>query len=118
MRILILDTSERVRETLRHLFEAELGAQVANGANPDFATRTLATQPVDAVVAAEGYAVEALSPFAPVIVIGVGERGLWEEVHVAAGAVGYWPKDGELDELLALVRAAGLVERADRAYAA
>jgi hypothetical protein len=118
MRILILDTNGRVRETLRYLFETELGAHVTTGASLTFAARMIATRPFDVVVAAEGFAVEALSPFAPVIRIGVGERALWETAHVAAGAVGYWPMDGDLDELLALVRAAGLVQRADRAFAA
>jgi hypothetical protein len=50
--------------------------------------------------------------------MGMGDRMPYEDAHVAAGAVGCWRKDDDVDRLVVLARAAGLVARADRAYGA
>jgi DNA-binding NarL/FixJ family response regulator len=122
MRVLILDSNATVRETLRNLFESESDFVVAAGAGVG------AVAAIDVVVADEHIAgarspaaqrtLAALSKRAPVVVIGMGERLSDEDAHVAAGAVGYWPKNGDIARLAALARAAGLVARADRACAA
>jgi len=116
--VLILDPHSRVRDALQNVLEDELGADVTVGA-------TLATvngpQVFDVLVVDERVAgaypseereqLKELSKLAPVVVMGLGERVPYEDAHVAAGAAGYWPKDDDLDALLALVRAAALVER-------
>jgi DNA-binding NarL/FixJ family response regulator len=63
-------------------------------------------------------ALAALTRRALVVVMGIGDPTYYEQAHVEAGAVGYWPKDGDVDALIRLVRAAGLVARADRACVA
>ena len=37
--------------------------------------------------------------------MGLGETLYYEDVEIAAGAAGYWPKDGDVDVLVALLRA-------------
>jgi DNA-binding NarL/FixJ family response regulator len=121
MRVLILDANPTVRAALGDLFESEPHVHVTVAADVASAGRGS----YDAVLADEllagaftshtRLALEALARRAPVVVMGMGDRLSYEDAHVAAGAVGYWPKDGDIDAVLALVRAAGLVARADRA---
>ncbi len=47
-----------------------------------------------------------LSRRAPVIVMGMGDPGAYTAPLQAAGAAGYWPKDGDLTQLTALLEAA------------
>jgi DNA-binding NarL/FixJ family response regulator len=60
-------------------------------------------------------ALTVLSQRSLVVVMGMGEVAHYEDAHITAGAVGYWPKDGDVDTLVRTVRAAGLVAQADRA---
>jgi DNA-binding NarL/FixJ family response regulator len=118
MRVLILDSNPAVREALRERLESERDCVAAPGA--DIGARA----PVDVVVVDERIAgglseaarrtLAALSERAPVVVMGAGDRVPYEDAHVAAGAVGYSRKD-DVDRLVALARAAGLVAHADRA---
>lgn len=125
MRILIIDPNPTTREALCELFEYELEAQVTAHARLATALDVSAydvalidEQIAGAFPDAARSALDLLSKRAPLIVMGLGERVPYEEAHIAAGAVGYWPKDDDIDVLLALVRAAGLVALADRACAA
>ena len=54
-------------------------------------------------------ALESVSKRAPVVVMGTGEPSSYADALSAAGAVGYWPKYGDLDTLVRTVRAAGLI---------
>jgi len=55
------------------------------------------------------FALEALRALArrvPVVVMGMGDPALYAASYVAAGASGYWAKDGDLTALVGLLRAA------------
>jgi DNA-binding NarL/FixJ family response regulator len=124
MHVLILDSNPTIRGALEVLFASE----------PDVTATACRELPLrssldhDVALVDERLAgafteharavLESRSRHAPVVVMGMGERASYEQAHVTAGAVGYWPKDGDVDSLVALVRAAGLVGQADRAYAA
>lgn len=121
LRLLVVDPTRTVREALQDLLAIELEAEVSVGSEVHGGSFDVAL--VDEHVAgafpeAPRAALAALSERMPVVVMGLGEQEPYEEAHVAAGAVGYWPKDGDIDTLLALVRAAGLVACADRACVA
>jgi DNA-binding NarL/FixJ family response regulator len=58
-------------------------------------------------------ALKSVSKHAPVLVMGTGEPGSYAEAMTAAGAVGYWPKYGDIDTLIRTVRAAGLIGACD-----
>jgi DNA-binding NarL/FixJ family response regulator len=54
-------------------------------------------------------ALASVSRRAPVLVMGTGEPDAYAEAVTGAGAVGYWPKYGDVDTLVRTVRAAGLI---------
>ncbi|HEX6023462.1 MAG TPA: hypothetical protein VFZ00_15820 [Solirubrobacter sp.] len=113
MRLLVLDIDDRVRCALQDVFQAELGAHVTAAASVPAVARTQAfdvavvDERIASGISSEGrLRLEALARHVPVVVIGLGERVPYEDAHIAAGAMGYWPKDGDLDALIALVRSA------------
>jgi DNA-binding NarL/FixJ family response regulator len=114
MHVLILDSDGVFRHALGTLFQSE--PHITATAVADLATIhcafdvALVDERIAGALTQDAQdALDVLSRHAPVVVIGIGEREPYEEAHVAAGAVGYWPKDGDIEELVALVRAAGLV---------
>jgi hypothetical protein len=57
---------------------------------------------------------DSLATFArlvPVVVMGMGDPGLYGPVYVAAGASGYWPKYAEVGALAELLRGVAGRER-------
>jgi DNA-binding NarL/FixJ family response regulator len=51
-------------------------------------------------------ALKALARRVPVVVMGTGDPALYAASYVAAGASGYWAKDGDLPAVVGLLRAA------------
>jgi DNA-binding NarL/FixJ family response regulator len=122
MRIVIIEPHQVVREALQDLFASEPGFEVVAapslsvGQQPGSFDVALVDDTVaGALTSTTRATIEALSKRAPVIVIGFGEPAYYEEDHVASGAVGYWPKDGNVEVLIGLARAAALVANLDRA---
>lgn len=128
MQIVVVEPDSLRREALRTLLDHEQDFLVI--AEPDVAAVVARARldRVDVVVIDERVAgatsgparsaLAALSKRALVIVVGVGDPTYYEEAHVEAGAVGYWPMDGDVDVLIRVVRAAGLVAQAERACVA
>jgi DNA-binding NarL/FixJ family response regulator len=56
-------------------------------------------------------ALDALSPRAAVVVMGMGDPAMYADAEIAAGADGYWAKFGDTDALIDLVRAVGGARR-------
>jgi DNA-binding NarL/FixJ family response regulator len=123
MHVLILDSNPTIRRALGLLFAAEGDVTVSVHAELPARPGAFDVALVDASIAGAfnedtRATLRSLSQQRPVVVMGMGERAGYEEAHIAAGAVGYWPKDDDVEPLLALVRAAGLVAQADRAVTA
>ena len=115
MHVLILDSDGVFRHALGTLFQSEphitatVGADLAAAIHCAFDVALVDERIAGALTQDAQDALDVLSRHAPVVVMGIGEREPYADAHVAAGAVGYWPKDGDIEELVALVRAAGLI---------
>ena len=128
MRIVIVEPHAAIREALRDLFRSEPGFEVtamadlaALNAAEDLGSFDVAVvdeRVAGAVTTTTRDAIKSLSKRGPVVVTGLGEPAYYEEAHVASGAVGYWPQDGDVERLIGLARATALVARVDRACAA
>jgi DNA-binding NarL/FixJ family response regulator len=128
MRVLIIDPSKTLREALCELFDGEPDMHPTATDSVSAADSELCLGSVDVVVVDERIAgalsagaqaaLARLAQHALVVVTGLGDPEYYENAHAQAGAVGYWPKHGDVEPLVDLVRAAGLVARADRAVAA
>ena len=123
MHVVLIDPRPRFREALRRLLDDEPDLRVVTSlvvvdgtALPEsFDVAVVDESAAGAVGTAATSGLKTLTARAPVVVIGMGDPLYYEDAHVAAGAVGYWPKYGDVESLVGLVRAAALVARADRA---
>lgn len=123
MNVVVIDPHPSFREALRRLLDDEPDLHVVAShavldasALPASFDVVVVDERVAGAISSQAMAgLEALTPRAPVIVIGMGDPVHYAEAHVAAGAVGYWLKYGDTESLVGLVRAAALVARADRA---
>jgi DNA-binding NarL/FixJ family response regulator len=121
--VVLIDPNPSFREALRRLLDDEPDLRVV--ASLAAVDGTALSESIDVAVVDERAAgavgtaatsgLKTLTARAPVVVIGMGDPLYYEDAHVAAGAVGYWPKYGDTESLVGLVRAAALVARADRA---
>jgi DNA-binding NarL/FixJ family response regulator len=123
MHVLIIDSNPAIRRGLGLLFASEPNftatAHAALPAGPADSDVALVDASIAGAFSEDARAaLRALSQRGPVVVMGTAERAGYEDAHLAAGAVGYWPKDDDVEALLALVQAAGLVAQADRAVTA
>lgn len=120
IRVAIVDGHHVFRDRLAELlaFEPDLRVSVFD----DHAALAVpgGLQAVDVVLADErllsagaSAARSALTATA-VVVMGMGDPDQYADAAIAAGAVAYWPKYGDIDALLALVRATALVTRLER----
>jgi DNA-binding NarL/FixJ family response regulator len=118
VRVAIVDSHAALRAALRTLIAGEDGMQVVGEAGDRRAAADAGD--VDVVVVDERVAgagtrqqraaLVAMSRRAPVVVTGMGDPALYAGAHLEAGAAGYWPKFGEVDALIALVRRVAAVE--------
>ena len=115
--VLIADPHGGTRSAIRGALErAETVTVVGDAPDLPSAISTASAQQVDVVLADSRVAglgsesarvgLEQLSRRAPVIVMGMGEPRVYAAPLLAAGAAGYWPKDGDLAQLTALLAAA------------
>jgi DNA-binding NarL/FixJ family response regulator len=106
-----------MRGALRAALEFEDGIRVAGEAGDMLAAlRVAADAPITLAIVDSRLAglqspfaldaLRALARRAPVVVMGTGDPALYAASYVAAGASGYWAKDGDLTALVALLRAA------------
>jgi DNA-binding NarL/FixJ family response regulator len=116
--VLIADPHAATRTGLRTALDASDGPSVVAEA-PDLTTalRTLRHARVDVVLAdarlaglrsdsaRDGLAL--LSSRVPVVVMGMGDPRVYTTPLQADGAIGYWPKDGDLAQLIELLSASG-----------
>ncbi len=117
VRVLIADPHPRTRSAIRGALEEANTVEVVSEA-PDLPSAISAANAhqVDVVLAdarVAGLGSESaraglaqLSRRAPVIVMGMGDPRAYAAPLQAAGAAGYWPKDGDLAHLTALLDAA------------
>jgi two-component system, NarL family, invasion response regulator UvrY len=115
--VLIADRHPGTRSALRNALEAANTVEVV-GEAPDLpsAIKAASGGEVDIVLADARIAgvgsesarggLEQLSRRAQVIVIGMSDPRLYSAPLQAAGAAGYWPKDGDLAQLTGLLDAA------------
>ena len=115
--VLIADPHPRTRSAIRNALEAANTFKVV-GEAPDLlsAIKAVSGGEVDSVLADARLAgvgsesarggLEHLSRRAQVIVMGMGDPRLYTAPLQAAGAAGYWPKDGDLAQLTGLLDAA------------
>jgi DNA-binding NarL/FixJ family response regulator len=123
VQVVLIDPNSSFREALRRLLDDEpdfrvvAGLAVADGTTlpASFDVAVVDERAAGAIGTSTSSGLKTLTARAPVVVIGMGDPLYYEDAHVAAGAVGYWPKYGDVESLVGLVRAAALVARADRA---
>ena len=122
MRVLVVEPDPGRRAALREVLETEPDLQIVAERPLLAGDARVRLEPVDVVVIDERVVGSrssgtwaALSARALVVVVGDGHSADREAAAAAARAVGYWPHGGDDDALIALVRAAGLVARADHA---
>jgi DNA-binding NarL/FixJ family response regulator len=125
VRILILEPHSMLRATLRDLLDSEPDFSVSAEQSISTVNARQRLDSTDVVLVDESIAggtstgaravLATLAERALVVVMGMGDPVYYEDAHVAAGAVGYWRKGSDIDVLIRLVRAAGLVADADRA---
>jgi DNA-binding NarL/FixJ family response regulator len=123
IRVAIVDPHDGIRDALRQLLADEADLQVT--AFRDVGTFVAASRAAHFDVALADERVAGASPSAartmlgviservPVVVMGMGEPDYYADAMTAAGAVGYWPKFGDVDVLVQTIRAAGLVGASD-----
>jgi DNA-binding NarL/FixJ family response regulator len=115
--VLIADPNPATRSALRiALKDAETVTVVGEVPDLPSAISAVSAAQVDIVLAASGVAglrsesaragLAQLSRRVPVIVMGMGDPRFYAAPLRAAGAAGYWPKDGDLAQLTGLVVAA------------
>ncbi len=115
--LLVVDPHPAMRGALRAALEFEDGIRVAGEAGDMLAALRVAADEritmaiIDSRLAGlrAPLALDALRALArrlPVVVMGTGDPALYAAAYVAAGASGYWAKDGELTALVGLLRAA------------
>lgn len=119
MHVLVLDPNPTVRCALEALFASEPHMSATVGEDLDalsgrgrFDVALVDERIAGAIGERERATLDGLLRAAPVVVMGMGEPESYARVHIAAGAAGYWPKDGDIDALVALVRAAAAARRA------
>ena len=115
--LLVVDPQPALRGALRAALELEDGMWVAGEAGDMAAAFRVAADGRIAVALVDSRLAGLQSPLAldalralahrvPVVLMGMGDPALYAASYVAAGASGYWPKDGELTALVGLLRAA------------
>lgn len=115
--LLVADPHPAMRGALRAALELEDGIRVAGeigdmaGALRVAADARIRLAIVDSRLAGlqSPLALDGLRALArrvPVVVMGMGAPALYAAAYVAAGASGYWAKDGDLPVLVDLLRAA------------
>jgi two-component system, NarL family, response regulator NreC len=115
--VLVVDPHPAMRGALRAALQLEDGIRVAGEAGDmftalrDAADSRIAVALVDSRLAGlqSPLALDALRALARrvrLVVMGMGDPALYAASYVAAGASGYWAKDGDLSALVALLRAA------------
>jgi DNA-binding NarL/FixJ family response regulator len=115
--LLIVEPHPAMRGALSTSLDREEGMRVAALAGDMRAALRAAAKPgVTMAIVAGGLvglgsplALEALRALArrvPVVVMGFGQPARYAPAYVAAGASGYWAKDGDVAGLLALLRTA------------
>ena len=115
--LLVLDAHPAMRGALRASLEFEDGIRVVGEAGDMFAALRLATDGrVTAALVDTRLArlqspldldgLRALARRAPVVVMGMGDPAQYAASYLAAGASGYWTKDGDLATLVALLQTA------------
>jgi DNA-binding NarL/FixJ family response regulator len=120
--LLVVDSHSAMRAALGAALGLEDGIRVAGEAGDVLAAlRVAADAPITVALVDSGLvelqsprALEALGALARhvgVVVMGMGDPAVYAASFVAAGASGYWVKDGELAALVGLLRAAGDRER-------
>jgi DNA-binding NarL/FixJ family response regulator len=113
--LLVVDSHPAMRGALRASLELEDGVRVAGEAGDMLAALRLAAVArmtlalVDSRLAGlqsplvlDG--LRALARRVAVVVMGMGDPALYAASYVAAGASGYWAKDGDLAALVGLLR--------------
>lgn len=115
--LLVVDSHPAMRGALRAALELEDGIRVAGEAGDMLAALRLAGDAPITLAIVDSRLAGLQSPFAldalralarraAVVVMGTGDPALYAASYVAAGASGYWAKDGDLTALVALLRAA------------
>jgi CheY-like chemotaxis protein len=127
MRVLIVEPDPSLRAALREALALECDLVVTAEQTFAGAHATARLDQVDVILVDERIAggstsatraaLQALARHALVVVIG-DEPGHQQDLHVEAGAVGYWRTHDDVRLLIPLVRAAALVAQADRACVA
>ena len=113
--LLVVDPHPAMRGALRAALEFEDGIRVAGEAGDMLAALRVAADTritlaiVDSRLAGLQVplafeALRALARRVPVVVMGMGDPALYADLYVAAGASGYWAKDGDLTALAGLLR--------------
>ncbi len=115
--LLVVDARPAMRGALRAALELEDGIRFAGEAGDMLAALRVAADAritvaivdsrlagLQVPLALDG--LRALARRAPVVVMGMGDPALYAASYVAAGASGYWAKDGDLTALVGLLRAA------------
>lgn len=124
IRVAIVDPHDVFRRALEELLASETELRATTFTDPVAMTATDRLGSFAVVLADErslgassGTARSALADVArrtTVVVMGMREHDYYADAAIDGGAVGYWPKFGEIDALLALIRAAGLVTEVRR----
>jgi DNA-binding NarL/FixJ family response regulator len=115
--LLVVDAHPAMRGALRTPLQLEDGIRVAGEAGNMLTALRIAADAritlaiVDSRLAGlqSPLALDALRALArrvAVVVMGMGDPALYAASYVAAGASGYWAKDGDLTALVGLLRAA------------
>jgi DNA-binding NarL/FixJ family response regulator len=113
--VLVVDPHPAMRAGLRTALELEDGIRIVGEAGDMLAAlrvvvgAQITVALVDSRLAELPLAVDVLRALArrvPLVIMGTGSPGLYAAPYVAAGASGYWAKDGDLSALASLLREA------------
>ena len=115
--LLVVDAHPAMRGALRASLGLEDGIRIAGEAGDMLGALRLAADAPLTVALVDSRlaglqsplgldALRALARRVAVVVMGMGDPALYAAAYVAAGASGYWTKDGDLATLVALLQAA------------
>ena len=115
--LLVVDSRAAMRDALRVALELEDDIRVAGEAGDMLAALRFAADGAITLALVDSRlaglqsplgldALRALARRVAVVVMGTGDRALYDAPYVEAGASGYWAKDDDLDVLVGLLRAA------------
>jgi DNA-binding NarL/FixJ family response regulator len=121
--VAIVEPHDGTRDALRDLLEYEDDLRVTAFRDAESMIAADRLADVDVVLADERLAgisspaaritLDSLSKLTRVIAMGMGERDHYAEPVTKAGAAGYWPKFGDVDTLVRMVRAVGRTSACD-----